>query len=436
MADTPIGDRLFKQTAAGLDMEDYLKDAQETPEDHTNWSRWPFAVTAVAGGALLLLLKLVHIHQAWVTATAIVLIVAYAAVVHSVPRLRLREDQLGDNCYYLGFLFTLLSLSWALWEFAHNGSEADIVANFGLALGSTIAGVLLRVSINQSRKDVLETEIDARMELSRSVTRLRVQIDDAALAMGAFHKQTEQIAADAIRASAERAATALDESIAKVGQSSAGALDRIETAFSDFSTHAQQLNEVSAGTVKGLKSLLTRIEKIDAPNDIVLKRLEPALSAVDEVTRRLAARLEEDEKLMAAGEERTRSLLTRFGELQSGLADIQTSIRNTSSSAKDVVTGFTAIQTELSALAQAGQTTVAKQIALSEEAGDQVTKILEANGQHLAALTSSFSKYNDTMAIEMERCRRMIAGTGSALAELAEHLGEKLDSRPVPPGSV
>ncbi len=118
------------------------------------------------------------------------------------------------------------------------------------------------------------------------------------------------------------------------------------------------------------------------------------------------------------------------------LVDIQTSIRNTSSSAKDVVAGFTAIQNELSSLAQAGQATVTKQIAISKEAGDQVTKILSANGEHLAALTSSFSKYNDTMAIEMERCRRMIAGTGSALAELAETLGEKLDSRPGSPARV
>ncbi len=385
---------------------------------------------------LLILLKSFHIHQAWVTATAIVLIVSYAAIVHFVPRLRLREDQLGDNCYYLGFLFTLLSLSWALWEFANNGSEADIVANFGLALGSTIAGVLLRVSINQSRKDVLETEIDARMELSRSVTRLRVQIDDAALAMAAFHKQTEQIAGDAIRASAERAATALDESIAKVGQSSAGALNRIETAFSDFSTHAQQLNEVSAGTVKGVKSLLTRIEKIDAPNDIVLKRLEPALSAVDEVTRRLAARLEEDEKLMEAGEKRTRSLLDRFGELQSGLVDIQTSIRTRRHRQRMWWQGSRQYRMNYLASLKRDKPPLPSKLLFQRRQAIRVTKILSANGEHLAALTSSFSKYNDTMAIEMERCRRMIAGTGSALAELAETLGEKLDSRPGSPGRV
>lgn len=414
-------------------MDEYVRDSQKNPNEHTNWARIPFAVTVVLGGALLLFLKWLQIPQGWVTGVAVALIFAYAGIVHFFPKLRLREDQLGDNCYYLGFLFTLMSLSWALWEYAHTGREADIVSNFGLALGSTIAGVLLRVSISQARKDIVETETDARMELASSVTRLRVQIDDAVLAIGAFHKQTEQIAADAIRGAADRAANALDESIAKVGTSSSSALEKIEGAFADFSTHAQQLNEVSAGTVKGLKALLTRIDKIDAPNDLVLRRLEPALSAIDDVTKRLRERLEADEKLMIAGDERTRSLLVRFEEIQAGLGSIGGAIQEGARGAGQVIDQLGKVHAEMQRLLVSTGDTVSGQIRLAEDTKEQVSKLVIANGEHLAGLSASFAKYNDAMAIEFERCRRMVSGTGAALAEMAESLGDKVEARNLDP---
>lgn len=436
MAHSSIRYSFLRKTTSGLTMDEYLVDTHRNPNDHTDWARIPFAATAVLGGAFLIYLKWMQAPQWGVTIIAISLIFTYAGVVHYFPKLRLREDQLGDNCYYLGFLFTLLSLSWALWEFAHSGKEEDIVANFGLALGSTIAGVLLRVSINQARKDVLETETDARMALAQSVTRLRVEIDDAVLALSAFHKQTEQIAADAIRASADRAAKALDESIAKVGNSSTSALEKIETAFADFSTHAQQLNEVSAGTVKGMKSLLNRIEKIEAPNDMLLRRLEPALAAVDEVSKRLRDRIEADDALLAAGEERTRALLQRYEELQSGLRDVGRGVQDSATTTGQIVRELGNVHGELRRLLEATGQSVGGQIKLAEETRAEVSKLITANGEHLASLTASFTKYNDAMAIELERCRRMVAGTGTALADMADSLADRIEERPTAPGQL
>lgn len=80
----------------------------------------------------------------------------------SYRRFRLRLDQLGDNCYYLGFLFTLTALSIALYDFrsaevrsAEDGIHA-IIANFGVALASTIVGIALRVLLSQMREDPVE----------------------------------------------------------------------------------------------------------------------------------------------------------------------------------------------------------------------------------------------------------------------------------------
>src|ERR1700719_2280109 len=56
--------------------------------------------------------------QVPVTSTLVVLMVLYVATIVWVPRLRVRMDQAGDNSYYLGLLFTLSSMAFALYDFS------------------------------------------------------------------------------------------------------------------------------------------------------------------------------------------------------------------------------------------------------------------------------------------------------------------------------
>jgi len=205
-------------------------------------------------------LKYFAIDQVYVTATACAIIVAYWVIVATVPALRIREDQLGDNCYYLGFLFTLASLAYALYQFGLSGSVEQIVANFGLALGSTITGILLRVLINQARRDVLETEQDARMALADAVVRLRTEIDDAVLAMGAFCRAAQQIAGEQIGTAAKETAGVLERSVARVGDTSQAAIRQIDTAFGQFHDHAAQLNATAGATADAMSQMLATIE--------------------------------------------------------------------------------------------------------------------------------------------------------------------------------
>ena len=163
-----------------------VDSAQLRPGRHVWFARIPFAVTAIGGGAVLFWMKTHGVSQLVVTAVTCALILTYAILVSFIVVLRIREDQLGDNCYYLGFLFTLFSLAWALYEFNLSNDIKSVVANFSLALGSTIVGILLRVIINQARRDVLEAERDARIELAQAVVRMRVEIDDAVLALSSF----------------------------------------------------------------------------------------------------------------------------------------------------------------------------------------------------------------------------------------------------------
>jgi len=241
----------------------WARDADEAriTKGHFVWlSRMPFLIAALLGGAALLVLKYFAIDQVYITATACAIIIAYWVIVATVPVLRIREDQLGDNCYYLGFLFTLSSLAYALYQFGLSGSVEQIVANFGLALGSTITGILLRVLINQARRDVLETEQDARMALADAVVRLRTEIDDAVLAMGAFCRAAQQIAGEQIGAAAKETAGVLEHSVARVGDTSQAAIRQIDNAFGQFHDHAAQLNATAGATADAMSQMLATIE--------------------------------------------------------------------------------------------------------------------------------------------------------------------------------
>jgi hypothetical protein len=88
-------------------------------------SRAPFLIATLCGGGSLVTMKLLGFDQLYITVAACTIIVAYWAIVATVPLLRIREDQLGDNCYYLGFLFTLASLAYALYQFGGGAGQGD-----------------------------------------------------------------------------------------------------------------------------------------------------------------------------------------------------------------------------------------------------------------------------------------------------------------------
>src|SRR5262245_21337039 len=110
------------------------------------------------GSAYIVWAKLVGIPPVLVTGIPLGLMLLYALALGLARYFRLRDDQAGDNLYYLGFLYTLTSLGVSLWQFSVNEGAEGIVTNFGVAIASTILGVALRVVFNQMRQDPVEVE--------------------------------------------------------------------------------------------------------------------------------------------------------------------------------------------------------------------------------------------------------------------------------------
>jgi len=122
-----------------------------------------FTLFVAAGSAYVVLAKLAGVGQAYVTFVPVAIMFAYALLIWLARNLRLRDDQAGDNLYYMGFLFTLTSLGVSLYQFNATGAAEEIVQNFGIAIGSTITGIALRVIFNQMRQDPVEVERTMRL---------------------------------------------------------------------------------------------------------------------------------------------------------------------------------------------------------------------------------------------------------------------------------
>jgi hypothetical protein len=106
--------------------------------------RWGFLSFALLGSAAIIVAKSMNAPPVAVAVCAALSMVAYAVVVQSSGTGRLRADQAGDNCYYLGLIYTLCSLAYAIFLFDPANTATTIVQG---------------LDSKQRRYDIMETAI-------------------------------------------------------------------------------------------------------------------------------------------------------------------------------------------------------------------------------------------------------------------------------------
>ena len=169
----------------------------------------------------------------WGGALVAVVTVLLLGLYYYARRERLNIDRAGDALYYLGLLLTLGSLIWSLASLTvHGEGENDlsaqaneIIGNFGIALVSTVAGIVGRISLQslagQNQQTPAEKDVQYRKtsasaqngtqihamavnrDLNLMAQHLRRQMQEAADAFSAFNRTTMQ-EAEATRSAAQR----------------------------------------------------------------------------------------------------------------------------------------------------------------------------------------------------------------------------------------
>jgi hypothetical protein len=242
-----------------------------------------FMTFVTAGCAYIILAKLKGIEAFYVTFVPVGIMVGYALLISLARGLRLRDDQSGDNLYYMGFLFTLTSLGVSLYQFSAARAAEEIVQNFGIAIGSTIAGIGLRVLFNQMRRDPVEVEQRTRLELADAARRVRRELDASVVEFAYFRRNAQQAAADSFNHMTER----FDDIVAKLLAS----LEEVTAKLAaPVEAVAQRLGEATGDVTRSMgATLAASVAQLSAETDTLSGRVGAIADALDDVAARLDA---------------------------------------------------------------------------------------------------------------------------------------------------
>jgi hypothetical protein len=239
-----------------------------------------FAVVLVGSGYIIFS-KLSGLGAAAATTVPVLVMIGYALLL-GTRLFRLRDDQSGDNLYYMGFLFTLTSLAVSLYQFSAAASAEQIVQNFGIAIASTIAGIALRIFFNQMRRDPVEVEATARLELAEASRRVKRELESSILEFGYFRRMTQQSITDAL--------DEVKESIGAAQERFAGELSKLAaTANKPFEDASQLSRETLDRLNQATVEVLGLSRQLVQEGEELAKNTTSIVKAIDDVFARLAS---------------------------------------------------------------------------------------------------------------------------------------------------
>jgi methyl-accepting chemotaxis protein len=240
-----------------------------------------FFVAAVAGMAFIVLAKLGSLSQLGVTAVPVAILLAYAYALFRWRRLTLRDDQSGDNLYYLGFLYTLTSVAVSLYQFSlGEHAQEQIITNFGIAIATTIVGLALRVMFNQMRQDPAEVERVARIELAEASRRLRREIDLVVMELNVFRRTTQQSLTDNQRSVQDGLAETLKDAARSFVDLSKTMRSEFSESIGVLAKASASLSETTEDADDALADFGERLASLKT-SDLLLEQLAPSVSKAE-----------------------------------------------------------------------------------------------------------------------------------------------------------
>jgi hypothetical protein len=217
-----------------------------------------------------------HLFSIFGMVTAILLIVIYAFVSRTVHTFRLSAERVGDNCYYLGFLFTLVSLSNALYAFGYDEDVInDVISNFGIALGSTITGMLLRVMFNQMKIEPEQISERIRENLSDTGQKLAGEIENVIGEMNSLSATLKNSMQDALQST--------DDLLKDSKKKHTSLIDSIDKLTEDVISR----NERSASAINDSIERITGTSSLEAPSQSIKKSLEKFVVNINDANEKM-----------------------------------------------------------------------------------------------------------------------------------------------------
>lgn len=395
--------------------------------------RWMFLGFAIVGSAIIWISKGLGVDAIVVAILAAASMIGYAVIVSRGEKLKQRADQLGDNCYYLGLLYTLASLSFAIFTFDPANTATTIVQGFGIALISTILGLALRVYFIQGQPDLASAEENTRIALTEAAARVRAELDGVLQAFATFATQTQQHLVelrDDVRADVVQTTTEAKNSTLSIASEAKQAI-------------AGQANETVA-----------EVRKIAASVGRVVKSLESHADVLGVIAERSGGQLEQIKAMESAGQAAAGALdqVTRAADLvQKHQASLDENSKRLVTASESMATSMSAMQKAAAEFETLMEARIASIGSIPERALDriddaldsalsrwksaidaQVRGIEEAQGlmaQARADEIGALKRHNEELAAEVRSSREKVGQVHSALVEMTSELTSQISAQ-------
>ena len=221
------------------------------------------------------------------------ILVFYAVLSKFLPGFKIRDDQNGDNCYYLGFLYTLVSLAATFYYYHQTGinDEARInsaIQSFGIAVSSTIVGVALRVFFHQIRIDPEEIENATRIELSNAARRVLKEMNATVMAFSSFRTTTQQQIAEGI----EEIGKSTKESVKNTTDTIAEMLNDVSEPIKENSKILSRESKKITEIIQSLTDVMTEVQinlsQLKVPHEMIDEKLTPFTNEISNLANKLS----------------------------------------------------------------------------------------------------------------------------------------------------
>ena len=329
-------------------------------------------------------------------------------------------ENIGDNCYYIGFVFTLTSLAVTLYLLHRIGDVEtqdqlpirEVISGFGVALSSTIVGIVLRVLMLRMAPDMAQQEGEARVDLDLAIRDFRTHLGMSIGELKRYSIETNQVLGeqrDAIR-----------ETLAQDAATHREALQSSTTALTRFSEETEnKLSEHWAALEEGVK-----------------RDAEAYREAAQESVSAFRATLEEIAKIVFEQHGSIQEALqSSSGEYRQILESTMTGLRHVLG---ESMQAFAEYREEADRLVNLSRTTFEQTGESAEAARNELERMKaliesiralssESRGLDaaLSSLVSKLATVEDGIAIKLEPAvARMSEGTTAISAALADSSGK------------
>jgi uncharacterized protein YaaQ len=243
------------------------------------------------------------------------------------------DEKFADTCYYLGFIFTITSIIFSLFDLPNIGDRIqDIAVRFGAAMVCTVLGLSVRVYLVSFKKDIVDAIHDAEDAVLDASRRLTEQLTMALEKLHGFETQVDA----ATNSSVERVNLQI-ESLSKNHADKLTSFftdltDRNQAAFTAALTEVKGASERLAMAVNGYSqgmrinlagieakvgvfsdAVTARIKNTTFPDDFFIKQLEAPMAQMKDA----ASTLSGEVKLVSAEvKSSSKTLTTALKKLQ------------------------------------------------------------------------------------------------------------------------